>query len=82
LQVYLGVCEPDEERTFEKYPARKRGTFGKKTHTGHMPVHAEQAREKWASRYVAVCLFYFSSAVAAATSGAAIVACCRRVVGV
>mmetsp|Transcript_76605 Transcript_76605/g.112217 ORF Transcript_76605/g.112217 Transcript_76605/m.112217 type:complete len:268 (-) Transcript_76605:245-1048(-) len=48
--VYLGVCEPDEERTFEKYPARKRGTFGKKTHTGHMPVHAEQAREKWASR--------------------------------
>jgi len=48
--VHIGICEPEEERTFEKYPARRRGTYGKKTHTGHMPVHAQQARDKWANR--------------------------------
>jgi len=44
--VYLGGCPPDDERTFEKYPKRKRGQFGKATSTGHSPPHAEMAREK------------------------------------
>jgi len=48
--VFLGVCSPDEERTFEKYPKRKRGQFGKATSTGHEPPHAQMAREKHENR--------------------------------
>ena len=48
--VVLGMCGPEEERTFEKYPARRKGQYGKKTDTGHMPVHAELAREKIANK--------------------------------
>ena len=44
------MCGPEEERTFEKYPARRKGQYGKKTDTGHMPVHAELAREKIANK--------------------------------
>ena len=52
----MGVCSPDEERTFEKYPKRKRGQFGKATSTGHEPPHAQMAREKHANRCLQ--LFY------------------------
>ena len=50
--MYLGGCPPDDERTFEKYPKRKRGQYGKATSTGHSPPHAEMAREKHARRWV------------------------------
>lgn len=46
----------EEERTFEKYPKRKRGTYGKQTKTGHEPPHAETAREKKTSKYVLLLL--------------------------
>ena len=50
-KVYLGAAYPEaEERTFEKYPKRQRGQYGRKTDTGHMPPHAEAAREKLARR--------------------------------
>lgn len=46
----IGWAPNEEERTFEKYPKRKRSTWGKQTKTGHEPPHAEMAREKRANK--------------------------------
>lgn len=48
--VYIGVTPLDEERTFEKYPARRRGVHGKQTHTGHVPEFARIAMDKAANK--------------------------------
>jgi len=51
--VFVGkTYEPQEDRTFEKYPPHRYGAVGRHTSTGHVPPHAAAAmqkrKEKWA----------------------------------